>query len=349
LTKLTNKLRRTARCLWACLLSWSGTLWWIKRQLRRQGATVVLMLHRVLDDSGYRRTHSLPGILLRESTFRAFAAYIARYCSPKHLSEAEPGRCAKKLSVVVTFDDGWKDNYTVALPIAFAYHVPFTVFVCPGATDRTYPFWPERAVALLREAWPGAENAEIERKVESLKGLEEKAREEYLARLAEHGSAHPEKVSTIDKTLSWPEMTHMKRTGVRFGSHTQTHQILTTVSEARAVLEVADSKREIEDRLGTSCDTFAYPNGNWSPRIRQALEDAGFRLAVTTECGAWTTSCDRLAIPRASIYEDNVVGLTGRFSPAMFEYTAIWKAWRAKKVKSRPDAHAQRQPATATL
>ena len=61
---------------------------------------------------------------------------------------------AGKLRVMFTFDDGWKDNYTNALPVMRARGIPATVFVCPGLVGRTLPFWPELVASLLGKASP---------------------------------------------------------------------------------------------------------------------------------------------------------------------------------------------------
>jgi peptidoglycan/xylan/chitin deacetylase (PgdA/CDA1 family) len=346
LTALLKNVRRVLRWLWASLLALSGSLWWAKYQLRRRGAVVVFMLHRVLDDVSYGTTNSLPGILMRERTFRHFVAYVVGQCEPLNLSEAEPGKHRRKLGVVLTFDDGWKDNYQVAFPIARQYNVPFTVFVCPGLVDRNIPFWPERVVVLMRSSRPATEDAEIEVLIEKLKICTEERREQYLAEFSEQRQVSClDKPSTVDKTLSWTEIAEMDRAGVSFGSHTQTHQILTTVSAEKARQEIRQSKTEIERALGRRCNAFAYPNGNWSSETQRILAEAGFEFALTTQPGAWTATGDHLTIPRSSVYEDNVVGPAGRFSPAMFEYMAFWKAWRAMKLNSGVNRHAQRQPA----
>jgi peptidoglycan/xylan/chitin deacetylase (PgdA/CDA1 family) len=141
----------------------------------------------------------------------------------------------------------------------------------------------------------------------------------------------------------------MSRQGVRIGAHTQTHQILTKISQGEARQEVRLSKTAIESELGADCDTFAYPNGNWSPETREIVAEAGFELAVTTRRGAWMKGSDRLTIPRSNISEDNVAGPTGRFSAAMFAYSTIWKAWRASRAEYRLRSRAQerRTPITA--
>jgi peptidoglycan/xylan/chitin deacetylase (PgdA/CDA1 family) len=343
--------RRILRWSWAGMLAASGCLWWAKRQLRSSGAVVPLVLHRVLGETDSLKTHSLPGIVVRERTFREFVGHVVRRCEPVDLRAAEPGKPGPRIRVAFTFDDGWSDNHSVAFPITREYEVPLTVFLCPGLIDRKSPFWPETAVGLMRAIRPAAEEAEIEAAIERLKNSATEARAQYLAKLSEQARRQGRSVgpSNVDHTLSWAAITEMDRGGVSFGSHTQTHQILTGIPLEAARREVRESKAAIETALKKRCDAFAYPNGSWSAETRRLLAEEGFQLAVTTERGAWTASCDRLAIPRSNISEDNVVGPTGRFSPTMFEYTTFWKSWRATKAKSRLEFRASQQPRPVTL
>lgn len=343
--------RRVLRWAWAGMLATSGCLWWAKRQLRASGAVVPMMLHRVLGESDYLRTHSLPGIVVRERTFRELVAYIVRRCEPVDLRQAEPGTPSSRIRVAFTFDDGWSDNHSVAFPITREYEIPLTVFLCPGLIDRKLPFWPETAAALMRAIRPAAENAEIEAAIENLKKYAREARAQHLAKLSEQACEQGRSIgpSNVDRTLSWAAISEMDRGGISFGSHTQTHQILTRIPLEVAREEVRESKAAIETALNKRCDTFAYPNGSWSTETRRLLAEEGFRLAVTTERGAWTATSDRLAIPRSNISEDNVVGPSGRFSPTMFEYTTFWKSWRATKAKSRLLFRASQQSTPLTL
>jgi peptidoglycan/xylan/chitin deacetylase (PgdA/CDA1 family) len=345
-----NRLRRVVQWLWAGLLLATGCVWWAKRQLRRQGALVVLMFHRVMDEADHRRTQSLTGIVVQRLTFQRLAEYIARRCEPVSLSTASPGSPGSKVRVALTFDDGWRDNFTTALPIAQAHNLPLTVFICPGLTGRRSPFWPERIAAAVRARQPMISEAGLESLIEQLKKMATEERgswlKEYLAQNGEGGARTV--LSDADTTLFWQEISAMDRAGVRFGSHTYSHRILTTLAPNEARRELQDSKHAIERALGSPCDWFAYPNGECSAETRQIVAEEGFRLAFTTESGAWTSDCDRLAIPRLNVYEDNLIGLTGDFSPAMFEYTTFWKAWRAMKTNSRPAMRADERRVSAT-
>jgi len=341
---LPGKARPRLRRLWAGLLQASGCLWWAKRQLRRRGAVMVLTFHRVLDDAEFQLTCSLPGIVVRRRTFESLSAHVAgQYQAVDFARAIEPA--AGKLRVMFTFDDGWKDNYTNALPVMRENRIPATAFVCPGLIGRTLPFWPELIASLLGKASPPASGADIESRIDTLKTYSTERRQEYIARLyALHAPVDGQLEYDGDRTVSWDDLREMYAAGVTIGCHTHTHQILTTVPARTARREVCDSKHAIEAALYRSCGLFAYPNGNASAATRRMLAEEGFAAAFTTQRGAWTRDTDRMAIPRVNVCEANVVGWTGRFPPAMFQYTVFWRAWRAMRAERRVAVKAPPEP-----
>jgi peptidoglycan/xylan/chitin deacetylase (PgdA/CDA1 family) len=292
---------------------------------------VALTFHRVLDDASYRTTNSVPGIVIRERSFRELLRHLEVRYEPVTLTDVAPGTASSRIRVAITFDDGWRDNYTTAFPIVRKHRVPIAIFVCPAVLGQDMPFWPERATALLRATRPGSKPERFAEKIELLKHNSPEMRERYFAELRAQlrGPHSPSLSSSVDRTLSWAEIAEMDKAGICFGSHTDTHQILTAGPANLAREEVRQSKDVLETTLGKPCQVFAYPNGNWSPETRQIVKELGFTRAVTTQQGAWTSGSDFLAIPRLNVSEDNVVGLTGRFWLPMFQYTSLWKAWRA--------------------
>jgi peptidoglycan/xylan/chitin deacetylase (PgdA/CDA1 family) len=339
-------MRQFLQCLWVAMLRASGGLWWARRQLRRRGAVVVLLLHRVLDEAEWRQTHSQGSMVLRSRTFRDLAEHLARRCQTVPVSKAAPGTAGQKVKIAITFDDAWCDTYAIALPVALACGLPATVFVCTGLTGCIAPFWPERVAAALRAMRPSAPEAATEVLIEHLTNYTPGERARWMGDLAHMLGAEEARGEPFegDSTMTWEEICEMDRAGVAFGSHTHTHQVLPAVGAGVARREVRDSQAAIERKLGKCCDLFAYPHGAWSAEARQMLEEEGFRLAFTTERSAWTAECDPLWIPRANICEGDVAGLGGRFSPAMFEYSAFWKVWRAMRAEARPQVPANRRP-----
>ena len=331
-------LRLLMRSVFVLVLVATGSLRRARRRLCESGATVILTFHRVLDDTSYQETNSLPGILIRLATFREMVRYLSRYCEPMGLADAISNCKSEKVRIVCTFDDGWADNYTTAFPVVRDFNLPITIFICPGLLGQNMPFWPERAVALLGQN-SRYNSSQIEEEVEKLKNLAPDQRELAIEGFERANNSSKVRPSSVDRTFSWAEVLEMDRAGVCFGSHTNTHQILTTIPEDQCREELFRSKQVLEQVLAKPCSTFAYPNGNWSPAIRQAVAETGFTVAVTTERRACTSVSDPLTLSRVNVCESNVVGLTGRFSPAMFEYTTLWKAWRTAARERRLTAN----------
>jgi peptidoglycan/xylan/chitin deacetylase (PgdA/CDA1 family) len=327
--------RRMAGLLWIGLLRNTGCFRFVKWRLRSEGAVLVLMCHRVLADRAFLETHSPADIIVREESFRDLIHYISRECHVIPLHDAKPGKVERKLQIVVTFDDGWSDNSTQVFPIINERRLPITIFLCSGVMAQDLPFWPERVAMLLKAADPTLSTDAIKDEIESLKSESPAHCEEYLGHLAARarintGSLH----SAVDSTLSWEQVLKMQSAGVGFGSHTHTHAILTHVSLENVRVETQASKALIEQNLSSSCDCFTYPNGNWSPQVRDVVAEAGYKLAFTTEAGAWRPDVDPLAIPRLNVSEENIVGWNKHFSSAVFDYHVFWKAWRANRRRS---------------
>jgi peptidoglycan/xylan/chitin deacetylase (PgdA/CDA1 family) len=342
--RLMDAAHMLAQWLWVRMLYLSGALRWARRELRRRGAIVVFTFHRVLDDKSFLQTDSLPFIVVRERTFRELVHFVSRHYEPVDLLHAVPGPVTDRLRVAFTMDDGWNDNYLHALPVLRASGIPVTVFLCTGLAGRKAPFWPEQVRNALRRCLSRTcgQRAEglIEALIESLKYCSPEARDRHVRMLScRTAGAEPSEPFASDATLSWDQVREMDRGGVRFGSHSHEHPILTTVPPDVVAHEIAESKRAFETKLGYECDLFAYPNGDWSPEIRETLAGHGFRLAFTTEREAWLPATDRLAIPRAHIQQEDLLGLSGRFSSAMFEYATVWKIWLAMR---RAGKHARK-------
>ena len=317
----------------AGLLWITGALWFAKWQLQKSGSVVVLTLHRVLTTEDASATCSLEGIVISQTLFRGLCRYLVTNCQVVPILGAEAGNVEAKLKVALTFDDGWRDNYTTALPILQEYRLPSTIFICPGLAGKTLPFWPERMVGMLRAQPEAKTGREIEIEIESWKHRAHDEREQFLEQLAKTAIKGPqESPEQPDSLMNWQETAEMAAQGVHFGSHTYRHEILTTIPVQAASRELIQSKAEIEKALEITCDTLAYPNGDWSPAVWAATKSAGYSLAFSTQRGAWTGQTDQLAIPRANIYDGNVKGAFGGFSQAVLEYTTFWKSWRAMPV-----------------
>lgn len=331
-------------------LSISGLLWWAKKRLARDGV-VVLTLHRVLPAEKFDQVDCQEGMLVRDTTFDGLLAYLRAHCECVPLAQQNgmplSGK-ASRVRVAVTFDDGWRDNYETALPLARRHEVPFTVFVCPGFIDHRESFWPaavvklwraaeqsnvlERLRALWREAVPGAspERPTVDDLMDDLKPLEAARRNAFMqaaASLAGEESAFSQAGNGGD-FLTWAQVREMATQGVAFGSHTDTHRILPKIPAHDALRELQASKGTVEFNL-KSCSMLAYPNGDWSETVRTLAAQCGYRFAFANSPGVWKTETNPFSVPRVNIWEGKLAGEDGKFSRLEFEYAAFWQAYRS--------------------
>jgi peptidoglycan/xylan/chitin deacetylase (PgdA/CDA1 family) len=103
------------------------------------------------------------------------------------------------------------------------------------------------------------------------------------------------------QTMSWEKLRESVTMGVDIGSHTVSHPHLTSLGDAELALELASSKRRLEDELARPCRFLAYPYGEHDRRVRAAARAAGYEGAFAL--GA--RDGDRFAIPRIDFYRSD--------------------------------------------
>jgi peptidoglycan/xylan/chitin deacetylase (PgdA/CDA1 family) len=343
-----SALRAYGKTLWAGLLRASGLLHLAANWVRRHG-TIVLTFHRVLTDFEVQQTASLPGMIVRSRTFSGFLKYAAQTSEFVDLSRDPEWRPNGKLKLAITFDDGWSDNATGAYPYARQYHAPIAIFIVPEKTGTTLPFWPERTAATMdrmAKDGPGRDALYIERAIEALKELPASERELRIGQMAgTPGVLQSMGVATsVDRTMTWQQIQELHSGGVTFGSHTSTHEILTTVPTAQAEKEIVSSRDLIQEKLKAPCSLFSYPNGDCSAQVRGLVAAAGYKFAfLNQDPGVWTRDCDPLLIPRVNVCEYHLVDARGDFSPLIFNYAVVWNAakgllaqmWKANRQRRK--------------
>jgi peptidoglycan/xylan/chitin deacetylase (PgdA/CDA1 family) len=280
-------------------------------------------------------------MVVREQTFSDFLQFATGKCELIDISQSPDWQPGNRMKLAVTFDDGWWDNATVADPIARKHQVPMAIFIVPKKIGAALPFWPERAASVLEQgpALTGRkEDANyIERTIENLKGLPAEERNQRVGHLAAEYSA-PESFPDVDRTMTWEQVSQLDHHGVIFGSHTSTHEILTSIPLAQAEEEIAGSRRHIERELGKSCWLFSYPNGDCSDEVRKLVQRAGYRFAfLNQDPGVWMRHGDPYLIPRVNVCEYHLVDARGKFSPLIFDYAVVWNA--AKGLMKQTLAH----------
>jgi len=280
-----------------------GVLDLLGRSFGRRRLTV-LAYHRVTEvatdgfDTYRRNVSATP------EDFDVQMAMVARRFNPVSISDVlgwlDGGPRLPERPLVVTFDDGYRDNLDRALPILERYRIPMTILLATGHIGTEMPLWwdlaawcfahSERTEADLpglgKRRWSGV--AERERVLgewlEALKLRSDGERAGAIASLPALLGVEPPPGAFSEVYLTWDEVRRMQARGVAFGAHTLTHPILTRVGPERAREEIFGSKAAVEEILGTPSPAFAYPNGgrgDVDETVRGLVADAGFRLGFT--------------------------------------------------------------------
>jgi len=250
--------------------------------------------------------------------FDRLIAMLAKTFETISLHEAVDRASAGKLSgrtVSVTFDDGYADNYTVALPILERHAVPATFFVASSFLDGGR-MWNDSILETFRRLGdgkhdidlPGVGRVELSddasrraaaiQTIAAWKHLPPDQRETNVDALSQQVEALPSDLMMTSDQLRALSASRY----ATIGGHTRSHPILAAIPEAEALQEITGGKKDLESILQEEIKLFAYPNGRSGEDYRQEHErmvgDAGFDAAVATDWGTLDAATDLYAIPR---------------------------------------------------
>ena len=285
------------------------------------GKYVILCYHRV-------GTEGIPFYCkLAAKEFEAQMRYIRehyRIVSLEELYSEMKGAAPTGHAVAVTFDDGYRDLYTTALPILQRYRIPATIFLTGRAIETGEVSWYDRVFLILQE-WPsksidldlgrhlrfdlGSSDDRLhaaQQIVLALRKLPDERRRGHCAALEKEVTMPPALLS--DRMLTWEQVREMQRAGISFGSHTMTHPVVSRLSPELLETELQESRRLLEEKLGTPVLDFAYPFGqpaDCGTEATPALVRCGYRSAATTSQGPNVPSGNPFALRRVQIGEDS--------------------------------------------
>ena len=252
--------------------------------------------------------------------FEEHLRVMSTECRPIALRElveaVETGKTLPARSVVLTFDDGYRNVLTTALPLLRKYSVPATLFVVTHNGGRMWEDEVEAAVDLA-----AAESVRCNGAVYRLHSLDDKrralaailpalqrlgpAREQALGPLVE-GLGAPSFPKDDDRdVLDWEELSTLQREGVEIGSHADRHDPLTERPIADVRQALCKSREALLSHFGPDRYALAYPYGASGDAISAAARDAGFSCALIGRPGFNHSSTDLFALKRFLIGADD--------------------------------------------
>jgi peptidoglycan/xylan/chitin deacetylase (PgdA/CDA1 family) len=226
------------------------------------------------------------------------------------------GRLLPPRAVAITFDDGYADNLSLAVPMLRQLGLPATFFLVPGLlSNPVQPWWEVAGWAFTCTTraelhWEGARypltrpkerRAAYDVVAEKLKRRSLERRESAVAELVDmlRPNGTPKDRGFM---LDWDGAHQLQLAGFDVGSHTSQHAILSEETADEQFRDLAESRTVLEKELQVPVDVLAYPNGthlDFDATTEGAVAAADYQFAVTTIAGVNGSSADRHAIRRA--------------------------------------------------
>lgn len=304
---------------------------------RHRGKVVMLMYHRVLTREEVSLQSVQPGMYVLDSVFAQHMAFLKQNFTLLSLHQLLELWQTEKWNArarycVVTFDDGWLDNYRHAYPVLKKLGIPATIFLPTDYVGSDRWFWPDQLAFLFKvlggrevqsnvsreigkvfsryldegdtsfiEALERGEHV-TDRVIEQCKHLPIERIHGLVAALANQMNVSLPQERVI---VNWDEVREMSRDGVSFGSHSCSHRILTTITSDDVSVELTKSRQVLLEQGVNYVPVFCYPNGNSDAGIQQQAKACGYEAACSVRMGVEGPNPEnKYAIRRVGIHND---------------------------------------------
>jgi peptidoglycan/xylan/chitin deacetylase (PgdA/CDA1 family) len=290
---------------------------------------LVIGYHRVVEDFRSSARTAIPSLLLSRRMLERHLDWVGRRYRFVDLDELggllESGRAIQKPVAAITFDDGYQDFYDHALPALQKKGIPAALFVVTGLVGTTRVQAHDKLYLLLvrrQGRAPVKVGIPLPHIVgmtpyQAMRTLIEAASGtalDQVIRALEAEDAIPEQM--YSHSVTWETLDRIRRAGILIGSHTRTHIVMTNETRECVLDETVGSRQELERRLGTAIEHFAYPSGIYNSSSVSAVAEAGYRFGYTT-CTHRSAQHPLLTVPRTLLWEESCLDSNRAFSDSM--------------------------------
>jgi peptidoglycan/xylan/chitin deacetylase (PgdA/CDA1 family) len=281
------------KCLYAC-----GALG-LYHRLRNADSLTVVMFHRTLRPDDPRWGACDPDYTLSDDLFRRSIAFFAKHYHVVTLAQVlrarREGAALPPRALLITFDDGWRDNVDYALPALQRASLPAAMFVAADAVGARQPFYQERIIGAWRRhaldvptlagavgvAAQGEGLPAIRRLIAVLEAMtpDERARRlQPLAMALDDGLQH---------MIERADLRTLREGGVELGLHGKRHLHITRAPDPDEELSgareaMAGMLDAPEGTASIACATMSFPHGAYDDAVAARARDSGYELLFTS-------------------------------------------------------------------
>lgn len=278
----------------------------------------VLLFHRISDGNISSIKNSLPYLFTSRESFEKQIMILKKYYNIttfKQLWEhTKEKRKIKNNTLVVTFDDGYRDNYTNGYNILKKNNVPAVIFICPEKIDcdKMKIFWWDYFYSYFSHKKDNVKPIDFYSK---LNRWETKEINSIIEKIDMEETMEKD-TRYYNKLLDWEIIAKMKGL-IEFGSHTNNHINLVAADWELRKSEIKESKKLIEKKIKQEVVSFSYPAGIYNEEVKKEVAEEGYRYALTTQKGINSLK-NPFEMKRITLWEGSCLNQNGKFSKSIF-------------------------------
>tara|TARA_B100001057_G_C22863907_1_gene955730 strand:- start:3289 stop:4224 length:936 start_codon:yes stop_codon:yes gene_type:complete len=270
-------LRYYTKYIFSLIILNLGGVFLLKKIFKNKKALLIINYHNFSKYNNYRIRRG--GITETHDgrNFNKQMLFFKKHFNFSYPNDFFEGNCDNGINVLITFDDGYKDNYDIALPILKRHNASAIFFLATDFINTDEWLWHDKAKYLL-----------MSNKISS------KEVQNQLTKMNQGISIDTSFVNLVEQLfnlsekrlmLNWYEAGQLVKNGFLVGGHTATHKVLSLIDKGNQHNEIESSLNTINKHLNIHPLHFAYPNGLFNEVTLNLMIENNIQYAYTTKSG----------------------------------------------------------------
>ena len=275
-----------------------GGVYFLKMLLKKKRYLIVLNYHNFSRYNNYGIKRGLITETGFEKSFGKQMKFISKHFKFSYLEEFYEMK--NEGGVLITFDDGYKDNFDLAFPILKRYNVKAVFFLVTNLIGTEQWLLHDKLRYLVQTGL----KSELE-----IESLLSKLNQGYT--LTDWLSKNSEILEKSDVRLmmNWIEVKEIFLNGFKIAPHTHNHEVLSSMDKNSQFKEINDSILKLKKELNVGSNYFAYPNGQYNKCSLEVLQSSKIRYSFTTNPGFNGPEENFLQLKRIGVNASDSVGV----------------------------------------
>lgn len=260
---------------------------------------LILVYHRILPQVKFNPLYT---IISLEAFIKQIDILARKYpviSLRDAINQCQSGLAKSKTQVVLTFDDGYRDNYEIVFPILKQKGLAATFFLVTDYIDSNRPLWDWEIITIVNND-KTINCVRIEDKIiyqkdkesrlffalrvfDKMKSMNTETRQKIIDFLKDNSKNNLLYGYTKDSCITWEQARKMSQDGMEIGNHSISHGSLSKIPLDEAKYEIRKSKEVIENNIKKPCIHFAFPFGSqrdYNQNLLDCVKNVGFRSCL---------------------------------------------------------------------